>query len=157
MCRTTGSRCSLGPVHAPQPLVRLKAAARSHVMVAGSVVYYPKMPQNSRNGKISEISPPSAPLLPHPPAAEPGASYIVGFGRWGAWQQGKAREDDLQANCGRNLPQICPRFAGYGHCWPSLCGTKEAKIIGHWGIGVQGGTCRCCFTPNVQFYSSDFE
>ena len=36
-----------------------------------------KMPQNSRNGKINEISPPSAPLLPHPPAAETGAPYIV--------------------------------------------------------------------------------
>ena len=83
--------------------------------------------------------------------------WCAGFGRRGAWQQGEAREDDLQANCGRNLPQICPRFAGYGHFWPSLWGTKEGKTIGHWGIGVQGGTCRCCFTPNVQFYSSDFE
>ena len=73
-----GVQLVYGCVHAPRPLVRLKAAARSHVIVAGSVVYHPKMPQNNRNGKISEISPPSAPLLPHPPAAEPGASYIVG-------------------------------------------------------------------------------
>ena len=54
----------------------------------------------------------------------------------GVWQQGEAREDDLQANYGRNLPLICPRFSGYGHC---LWGTKEGKTIGHWGIGVRRG------------------
>ena len=72
-------RCSPGPVHAPRPLVRLEAAARSHVkwlLVVWCITQ--EIPQNSRNGKISEISPPSAPLLPHPPAAETSASYIVG-------------------------------------------------------------------------------